>query len=136
MIEPLIIIGTDPEYPDWRLMIACLIGRPGQEPYEDVLKYIKTGNYIIYNMAKYPERGDALDAINESTPAVIAMHLQYDEPSLFPGYYYNKRNTDILEITRRLGIPLFVWGDQPTIYSHIEDPYINRSPVFRIYNLD
>ncbi len=75
---------------------------------------------MSYDMASWPHRGDALDHINESTPAVLAFHLfgikkgqDYSLQSLEADYFYNRENENLLPLCRSLGVPLYVFGDQP-----------------------
>jgi len=76
--------------------------------------------FDIYDIKSYPEKGDAIDAIIENyqdVAAVVAVHLygisRPTDISKEPDYYYNVRNYMLLELTKELGVPFIVFGDQP-----------------------
>ena len=99
---------------------------------DHIVRQIIAGKADEYDMASWPERGDALDHITKDTEAVLAFHLfgiherDTDVGSLKPDYFYNKRNHQLLAMTRKLGVPLYVFGDQPK----------GASTLFKAYNVE
>lgn len=95
-------------------IISCLM----DSEYYDIAEKLIDSDYENYDIALYPEKGDALDHIDETTEAVIAVHLfgihSRTLKSLELNYFYNKRNWELRAVTKHLGIPLIVFGDQPT----------------------
>ncbi len=87
---------------------------------EDIIREIAEGRADEYDMTSWPERGDALDHITKDTRAVVAFHLYgIHTEDIDPadqhaaGFYYNQRNHQLLTLTQSLGVPLYVFGDQP-----------------------
>ncbi len=76
----------------------------------------------FYDMTTHPERGDGVDAIDENTELVVALHLagmKGQDPWPVPSIMYNKRNAEILPLCKKLRIPLLAIGEQP-------DPTVNE----------
>ncbi len=89
-------------------------------PTEELKDMFLNKQFEIYDMRSYPEKGDAIDTIIENykdIAAVVAVHLYgiYRSTDLSKGsdYYYNVRNYVLLDLTKELGIPFIVFGDQP-----------------------
>jgi hypothetical protein len=131
--EPIILIGLYPR--DMENLVF-----PTMERFPELsglLKDLGAGNYEVYDMAQFPERGDALDAITEYTPLVVAIHIYgIDVEGDDHGgrdYFYNLRNEQLLPLTEELGVPLLAIGDQPL--SHYDLP---RAPskVAQLYNME
>ena len=111
----LIGVGGGHEHYIWDVICPVLLEHDQLSPF---VQQIADGNYIVYDMAAHPERGDALDHIDSNTPLVVAHHLfgiggvkglrSRDET-----FFYNARNNRLLSITQDLGVPLLVFGDQP-----------------------
>ena len=86
----------------------------------DIRDAIEAGHVEEYDMQSWPERGDALDHITKDTRAVFAFHLfgiseRDRSPALRTpaGYFYNRENHKLMSLCKSLGVPLYVWGDQP-----------------------
>lgn len=101
-------------------------------PTEELRQMFLNKQIDIYDMSSYPEKGDAVDAIlrdSENIAAVVAHHLYWhkdEHPTKIP-YFYNEKNEFLPIITKELGIPFIVMGDQPDgtfehvkIYSSLE----------------
>ncbi|HET6420115.1 MAG TPA: hypothetical protein VFG19_08165 [Geobacteraceae bacterium] len=73
----------------------------------------------VYDMLTRPERGDALDHINNDVDLVIALFVYgVDKPSaviIGQDRHYNVRNWELAPLCARLKIPLVAWGDQPDL---------------------
>lgn len=80
----------------------------------------------VFNMAMFPERGDALDHIGTDTELVIGFHLNYrvvsdtlelsDSEKRFnriPGYFYNRNNHGLYPVCMNSGVMLVCWGECP-----------------------
>ena len=101
-------------------------------PTEELKEMFLNQQIDMYDMRSYPEKGDAIDAIiedYEDIVAVVAVHLYGIANSMDLSkehdYYYNVRNYALLDLTKELGIPFIVIGDQP-----------DRSSAFsKVYNL-
>jgi hypothetical protein len=87
-------------------------------PTEELKQMFLNNQIDLYDMTSYPEKGDAIDAIlidMEDVAAVVAHHIYWQEdlsPIKIP-YFYNDKNECLPVITKELGIPLIVMGDQP-----------------------
>lgn len=99
-------------------IIAKYLTDHGQKEWADRLwKH----DYVEYDMAQWPERGDAIDAINDQTELVIALHLYGIDHLPHEGwqaacknpYMYAGRNGELLPTCMKRGIPFVCWGDQP-----------------------
>lgn len=82
--------------------------------------YSNPGQYDVFDMKLYPERGDAFHAIDSETELVIALHLFGIDMLPKPGarepadpYLYEGQNGFLLQLCMQLGIPLVCAGDQP-----------------------
>jgi cation transport regulator ChaC len=89
-----------------------VVSRLWEAGYTQVAEDIRDGNTLAFDMAQWPERGDALDHFDKGS-AVVAAHLYYDDTDTRRGFFYNKRNNEIVDEARRAGIPLFLFGDFP-----------------------
>lgn len=106
-----ILIGVGGGY---AFHIPMISSRLRKEGYSEIADLIDDEKYEVFDMLAEPHKGDALDHIHSGVPAVVAHHLFYTEPNPKADYFYNRNNKDILSITHRYRIPLFVFGDQPT----------------------
>ena len=91
----------------------------------------------VFNMAMFPERGDALDHIGADTDLVITFHLNFrflsnthlpseqlsdfdraclrseQECDRIPGYSYNRNNHRLYDLCMNTGAMLACWGECP-----------------------
>lgn len=80
-------------YEDWAVCIANDIGTDH------------------YDMMYLPQKGDALDHLKGAN-LIVAHHLYYDNKES-RGYFYNKRNNEIVDLAERYQVPLVIFGDFP-----------------------
>src|SRR5579863_1076648 len=78
---------------------------------------IEAKDLDIYDMSTHPEKGDALDAIDDSTDAVIALHIWgidgREGVTLGPKEWgYDRNNDELLAMCLERRIPLLSAGDQ------------------------
>jgi hypothetical protein len=84
----------------------------------DLSTHILADNLDHYDMETRPEKGDALNAINDETELVIALHIfGIDGRVGCAGgkgqWGYNRDNANLLSICLAKRIPLIAFGDQP-----------------------
>jgi hypothetical protein len=82
---------------------------------------LQVGYYEDYDMCTRPEKGDALDAVDENTGLVVALHLYGIDQ--IPGHsdvaktrgttFYDRNNGDLLKLCMEKGAVLIAQGDQP-----------------------
>jgi hypothetical protein len=89
-------------------------------PTEELKEMFINKQFDLYDMTSYPEKGDAIDALIENykdIAAVVAVHLYGiycpRDISTKHDYFYNAKNYLLLELTKEIGIPFIVFGDQP-----------------------
>ena len=73
-----------------------------------------------FDMATKPEKGDALDHIKQGLALVVAFNLYgvglRERPDPYApktGYFYNRRNHELLLLCQQHEVPLLCLGDQP-----------------------
>lgn len=86
----------------------------------------------VYDISTKPEKGNALDHLEDEVALVVACHLyaidtpaegedcerlsaaavEYGHPA---EYYYNRNNRQLLPVCMQYRIPLLVYGDQPKL---------------------
>ena len=104
----------------------------------DLGKRIENGDLDLYDMSTLPKKGDGITALKryKRVDAVIAVHLfgidmdvHVSSPLLrMNGYYYNRRNHQLLDICMERGVKLLAWGDQPD-YRPSRHPHIRRTQI-------
>jgi len=113
---PIVIVGIGPAN---RHLLGDQV-LPAMEEFpelEGLMEQLYAGNFELYDMDQFPEKGDALDAVTTATPLVITHNIYgIDVQGDFKyssGHMYNQRNELWLPVTRELGVPLLVIGEQP-----------------------
>jgi len=90
----------------------------------NIITRLRNEDYEVFDMSKYPERGDALDHIDNNTMLVIALHVcglrLYDNEQRPAGKYkrhkqycYDRNNYQLPYICMEAGASLIAWGEQP-----------------------
>jgi hypothetical protein len=113
-----VIIGYYPTNPE---QLSQVIKFLEQNNLAYIAEAILDGKIEHFDMTLHPEKGDALDSIRPGTLAVVALHIYgigfkrrlAKKAAGSEGYFYTKKNHRLFSMTKNLGIPLIVYGDQP-----------------------
>ena len=109
----IIIIGAGGAY-DYQ--IQWIIDYLKKYPkYQWVISDIENNNIDVYDMRepKLRHKGDAVDAIDINTKAVIGCHLYGKSKSEDLDYFYNIKNDQIYPLCKKYNIPFLCFGDNP-----------------------
>jgi hypothetical protein len=110
----------------------------------DLIKRLRIpgGDCESYDMETHPERGDALDHIDESTLLVVSLHVcgltKHENPQLPTGkaktrkqYCYDLNNYSLIDMCMKVGAMLIVWGEQPDYWTGATATQINGQDPHR-----